>query len=99
MKLLYNIIGYIAGIGTTISFLPQIIDVINNGKTENISLIMFCIHTTGVSLWVTYGVLVKNYIIVVFNGITLGLCTTMLCYLIKDKLSIKKIKEIEFVEI
>lgn len=80
------IIGIIAGIGTTLSFLPQVYQIVVYKETENISLGMFCIHTSGVGLWVVYGMLKRNFIIVSFNAISFILCTTILIHLLKDRL-------------
>jgi MtN3 and saliva related transmembrane protein len=79
---MYNdIIGYIAGTGTTISFLPQVYQVVRYKNTENISKCMFCIHTSGVMLWVFYGILIKNYVVIAFNAVSSVFCLTILGYL------------------
>ena len=80
-----TIIGLTAGTGTTVSFLPQVIKVFKYKKTEDLSPIMFCIHTTGVTLWIVYGVLVNNYIIILFNAITLILCIAILAFMVNQK--------------
>ena len=65
-----QIIGTLAGVGTTVSFLPQLIRVVKTRSTKDLSVYMILIHFSGVSLWVAYGVLVHDFIIVGFNAVT-----------------------------
>lgn len=78
-------LGLIAGTGTTVSFFPQLYKIIKTKKTENLSPIMFIIHTSGVTCWIIYGILINNLIIVLFNSITLLFCFTIIVYFIKEK--------------
>ena len=78
-----SLIGYIAGIGTTMSFLPQVIATIKN-TGEKPSFGMLCIHTTGVGLWTLYGILVKNNIIIIYNATTCGFCFIIIGCLVKS---------------
>ena len=64
-----TVVGYLGGVGTTVSFVPQVVQVVRNKKVE--SPVTFFIHSTGVLLWVVYGVLVQSTVIVVFNAATL----------------------------
>lgn len=68
---LIRAIGLVAGTGTTVSFLPQVVRVVRTRSVADLSLSMFLIHSTGVVLWVAYGVLVGDWIIVGFNTATL----------------------------
>lgn len=81
--LVIEIIGMIAGVCTTISFLPQVIKVIKTKSTEDISLWMFILMNTGIALWLTYGILLNALPIILANGITLVLSLTILWYKIK----------------
>lgn len=76
-------IGIIAGIGTTISFCPQVWAVYTQSNT-GLSPYMLMIHFTGVSCWIIYGILIKDYIILGFNAITLLLLSSIIakyCFL------------------
>ena len=66
-------IGIIAGIGTTFSFLPQVFKIYKNPSIEGLSLYMMMVHFTGVSFWITYGIMRNDEIIIGFNSITLVL--------------------------
>lgn len=77
-------IGYIAGTGTTLSFVPQVLKVVRTGSTEGMSSIMFVIHLTGVTLWIVYGVLMGDPIVIVYNCISDCLCLVILAYFLRD---------------
>ncbi|MEF8874854.1 MAG: SemiSWEET transporter, partial [Candidatus Thermoplasmatota archaeon] len=55
---------------TTISFLPQAIKVIRTRDTRSLSLPMYIILTTGVLLWLTYGILVNDIPVIAANTVT-----------------------------
>jgi MtN3 and saliva related transmembrane protein len=79
-----NIVGYIAASFTTISFLPQLIKVIRLRSTRDISLGMFSIFSAGKALWFTYGLLLHSAPMVVANGITCVLSTSILVLKIRN---------------
>ena len=71
-------LGYIAGFLTTIAFLPQVIKVWHTKSTKDISIWMFLIFTTGVLLWLIYGLMIINYSLIIANTITLILSISIL---------------------
>ena len=71
-------LGYIAGFLTTIAFFPQVIKVWRTKSTKDISIWMFLIFTTGVLLWLIYGLLIINYSLIIANTITLILSISIL---------------------
>ncbi|HOV13898.1 MAG TPA: SemiSWEET transporter [Spirochaetota bacterium] len=75
---LVNIIGVIAGLLTTASFLPQAIKIIKTKDTKGISLEMYIIFVSGVALWLTYGILASQFPVIIANGITLALSSIIL---------------------
>lgn len=81
-------IGNIAAVLTTISFLPQVIQVIRTKNTEGISLGMYTLFVFGVFLWAIYGYMNKDTSVLVANMITFVLASIVLSY--KIKYSIKK---------
>ncbi|MEO8544585.1 MAG: SemiSWEET transporter [Burkholderiaceae bacterium] len=66
-------IGYAAATLTTASFLPQAWYTFRTRDVRGISLGMYLIFVLGVSLWLTYGVMVAAWPIVFANAITLML--------------------------
>ena len=65
-----TVLGLIAATITTSSFLPQAIQTIRSKNTKDISLGMYSLLTTGVLLWLIYGVMTKDLPLLIANGIT-----------------------------
>jgi len=82
---LITIIGAIAATLTTISFLPQAIQVIKTKRTQDISLSMYLTFAIGVSLWLTYGILITDFPIIIANSITLIFASIILFMKLKYK--------------
>lgn len=73
-----NILGTLAGLLTTISFIPQVLQVWRTRHTKDISLGMYAIFTTGVGFWLLYGIVLASWPIIIANGITFLLAGTVL---------------------
>ncbi len=71
-------LGFLAGFLTTIAFLPQVFRVWSTKSTKDISIWMFLIFTTGVFLWLIYGLIIMNNSLIVANTITLILSLSIL---------------------
>lgn len=84
-----EIIGYIAGTLTTISFLPQAVKSIKTKNTEGISLLMYLIFASGVSCWLIYGIFIANFAIIMTNIITLPLSLIIIYIKIKNIMTSK----------
>jgi len=80
-----QIIGIIAAILTTSSFLPQAIKVIKTKETKGISLRMYILFFLGVILWLIYGILTKDLPIIIANTVTVVLAGIILSMKIKYK--------------
>lgn len=70
--MLWSIIGTIAAICTTVGFIPQIIRGIKTRELSDVSPIMLTLLLVGCSLWLIYGIHLKNPIIALANGFTLS---------------------------
>ncbi len=70
--MLWSIIGTIAAICTTVGFIPQIIRGIKTRELSDVSPTMLTLLLVGCSLWLIYGVHLKNPIIALANGFTLS---------------------------
>ncbi len=66
-------LGFAAGILTTIAFVPQLVKARKSRSTRDLSLPMFLIFTTGVLLWLLYGVVIRSLPVITANGATLVL--------------------------
>lgn len=73
-----TIIGLIAGILTTVAFVPQVIKTWRSHSTHDISLAMFAIFTSGVFAWLLYGLMIEDLPIVIANAVTLALAGSIL---------------------
>jgi MtN3 and saliva related transmembrane protein len=80
-----EVIGYVAAVCTTISFLPQALKLFKTRDTSAISLKMYSLFTFGVAAWLVFGILQSNWPIIIANGITLILASMILWYKIKYK--------------
>ena len=66
-----TVIGIVASAGTAMSMLPQLTKLIKEKKAENISLYMLFVLFLGVSCWIVYGILKKDWIIIISNSFSL----------------------------
>jgi MtN3 and saliva related transmembrane protein len=73
-----DLIGYLAAILTTCSFVPQAWLTFRTRDVSGISLGMYSVFTSGVALWLAYGVLLGAWPIVLANAITLALAVAIL---------------------
>jgi MtN3 and saliva related transmembrane protein len=87
MPALSELIGYLAALLTTASFLPQAVLTIRTRDTASLSLSMYGIFTLGVSLWLVYGIFLHNTAIIAANTVTLVLSASILYVKIYNKLT------------
>lgn len=73
-----ELVGTVAGIASTSSFIPQVVKAWRQGDTEAISKRMYVITVTAFSLWIAYGVMIGSVPIIVFNILSLVLSGTIL---------------------
>tara|TARA_R110002124_G_scaffold99489_3_gene245539 strand:+ start:672 stop:923 length:252 start_codon:yes stop_codon:yes gene_type:complete len=80
-----EIIGFLAGLFTTIAIVPQIIKAYKTKKVAHLSPIFFSILLIGVFLWALYGFLKEDYPIIITNSISFLLNGYMLVLYFKYK--------------
>jgi MtN3 and saliva related transmembrane protein len=73
-----EVVGYLAAVLTTASFVPQAWLTFRTRDVRGISLGMYSVFACGVALWLAYGLLVGAWPIVVANAITLALAISIL---------------------
>jgi len=78
-----TILGYIAAICTTSSFIPQALKVIKTKETKAISLPMYIIFNIGIIIWLYYGILINEWPIIIANAVTITLTIIILIMKIK----------------
>ena len=65
-----DIIGSVAAVLTTLSFIPQAWQTFKTKDVSGISLPMYSMFTTGVLLWLVYSVALQSWPMIVSNCIT-----------------------------
>lgn len=78
MNPMVELVGYLAGFLTTISYFPQVIKTLKFKETKDIALGMYILLTTGVGLWFAYGVLLGSWPVIIANGVSFGLAASIL---------------------
>jgi MtN3 and saliva related transmembrane protein len=78
-----DIIGSVAATLTTGAFVPQAWKVYKTRHTIDISLGMYAMFTLGVALWLSYGILLLSWPIIIANCITLFLAGAVLAMKLK----------------
>lgn len=56
----FVIIGLVAGLITTLGYVPQVIKGYRSGSMEDVSLYMPLMLMVGMSLWLAYGIILKD---------------------------------------
>ena len=79
------IVGYAACAITALTFLPQFIKTWKEKSASNVSLMMFIIAATNEALWIAYGVLKNDMVIIVTNVIMILMAFIMISLKLKYK--------------
>ena len=73
-----EILGFLAAVCTTASFVPQVWHILKTRDTRALSLMMYLLFTVGVVLWLVYGIMIGSTPVVAANSITLVLALVIL---------------------
>jgi MtN3 and saliva related transmembrane protein len=68
-----DLIGGTAAALTTVAFVPQAWLTWKTRRADGVSLGMYGIFTSGVALWLAYGLLLGAWPVIAANAVTLGL--------------------------
>jgi len=80
-----TIIGVAASACTAASLIPQLTKVVREKKAENVSLWMLLVLFAGLGLWVYYGILKNDWIIIVSNSFSFIVNLLLAVFTIKYK--------------
>jgi MtN3 and saliva related transmembrane protein len=83
-------IGLLAGFLTTLSFVPQVLRIWRTRSAQDVSGLMFVIFSLGVFFWLLYGLFLHDFPIVITNGLTLALSSSVLALKVKYSLKQKR---------
>lgn len=71
-------IGIVAGLLTTLAYVPQVLKVWRSRSARDISLSMFLMMNLGIALWLAYGLLIGSPGLILANAATLCLTAAVL---------------------
>ncbi len=78
-----DILGYSACAVTALTFLPQVLKTWKEKSARNVSLMMFIIAFINEIMWIAYGVLREDMVIIVTNVIMITMCSVMISLKLK----------------
>jgi MtN3 and saliva related transmembrane protein len=79
-----TLVGVAAAFCTTLSYWPQLKKCWETGSTGDLSLRMFLILTAGIALWVIYGFLIDDIVVVVANSVSLCFLAGILFFKVRE---------------
>jgi MtN3 and saliva related transmembrane protein len=77
-------VGYVAGVLTTVAFVPQLMKTWRSQSAADLSLTMLTAFTVGILLWLVYGLALASWPLVLSNAITLALTALLLKLKVRD---------------
>lgn len=66
-----TLLGLAAGLLTTASFLPQVLKTWKTRSAGDLSYGMIVLFTSGISLWLLYGIRIQSLPIILANAVTI----------------------------
>ena len=81
-----TLIGLVAAFCTTASYLPQVHKVWKTRSTHDLSMGMMLLLFASLSLWVTYGVIRRDPVIVIANTISLAMLAGLVVFKARELL-------------
>jgi MtN3 and saliva related transmembrane protein len=78
-------LGMLAGLLTTIAFVPQVWKIWKTKSARDVSLPAFITFTIGVAMWTAFGIVKAEMAITLWNSITLVLAIAILVMKIRYK--------------
>ena len=71
-------LGTVAGIFTTIAYLPQVIKVWRSRSAGDISMSMYAVLSAGIICWLAYGWILSIWPVIIANAVTLVLVAAVI---------------------
>ena len=78
-----DVLGYVAGLITAFTFLPQVLKTWKTKSAKDVSLAMFVIALTNQILWLAFGILREDPVIIITNAVMLVMTTLMISLKLK----------------
>jgi MtN3 and saliva related transmembrane protein len=80
-----TLIGIGASALTSTSLLPQLVKLIKEKKSKDVSIVMLLVLMLGLSCWIYYGILKDDFIIIIANAFALLINILNIVYTIRFK--------------
>jgi MtN3 and saliva related transmembrane protein len=81
---LITAIGLLAAAMTSLSYIPQVRKAVPAGSTGDLSFKTLSVLAAGLALWVLYGILNKDYVIVAANAVGFALVAALIGFKVRD---------------
>jgi MtN3 and saliva related transmembrane protein len=78
-----DVLGYVAGLITAFTFLPQVVKTWKTKSAKDVSLAMFVIALTNQILWLAFGILREDPVIIITNAVMLLMTGLMISLKLK----------------
>jgi MtN3 and saliva related transmembrane protein len=78
-------VGGVAAFCTTVSYFPQLRKCWQTGQSDDLSLRMLLVLWLGVALWIVYGILKVDWIIIAANSVSLALLAGILFFKLRGR--------------
>ncbi|MEO6583638.1 MAG: SemiSWEET transporter [Ferruginibacter sp.] len=75
-----QLLGLAAGTITSITFLPQVIKIWQTKSGKDLSVVMLLLLLLGTSMWLLYGIFIKDIAIIYTNTMVLAMGLIMLFF-------------------
>jgi len=73
MSSLTTLVGLLAAVLTTLANVPQVLKAWRTRETQDLSLVMVLTLASGLALWVVYGVMKGDAVLIGANGVALAI--------------------------
>lgn len=83
MNIVFESIGLLACVCTSISFIPQAIKTFKTKDVNGLSILMYSIFNLGMFSWFIYGIYLKSYQMIFANALCLCFSFPILVMIIK----------------
>jgi MtN3 and saliva related transmembrane protein len=77
-------VGFCAAFLSSLSYIPQVRKAWPRRSTADLSLTMLVVLTSGLTLWIVYGIIRADWVIIAANGIGASLSALVLAFKVRD---------------
>ena len=81
----YEIVGLLAALLTTASFVPQVYKTWKSKSADSLSLTMYLVFFVGIILWLLYGIHFESLSMIIANSITAVLSLLLIIFKLRYK--------------